>query len=257
MDFNNIVVEKRDVIGIIKLNRPETLNALNIEMLGEIRDAVTSLNNDDEIKVLIFTGEGKAFIAGADIKQMKDMNEDEAREFCGLGQKIFNLIENLDKPVIAAVNGFALGGGCELALACDIRIASENAKFGQPEVNLGIIPGFGGTQRLSRLVGKGIAKELILTGEIIDAHTALRISLVNKVVAPESLIDEASAIARKIASKGPAAILIAKSVINRGLDDDLVTGLAIEREGFVQCIASGEAKEGMEAFVAKRQPNWP
>lgn len=256
MEFNNIVVEKRDVIGIIKMNRPESLNALNIETLGEIRDVVTSLNTDDDVKVLIFTGEGKAFIAGADIKQMKDMNEDEAREFCNLGQKIFDIIENLDKPVIAAVNGFALGGGCELAMACDIRIASEYAKFGQPEVNLGVIPGFGGTQRLPRLVGKGIAKQLIFTGDIIDAETALRIGLVNKIVTAENLIDDTIMMAQKIASRGPAAILIAKSVINRGLDTDLAQGLVIERDGFVQCVASGEAKEGMEAFVEKRKPNW-
>jgi enoyl-CoA hydratase len=257
MEFKNLVIEKKDFIGIIKINRPESLNALNIETLGEIRDAVTLLNNDEEIKVLIFTGEGKAFIAGADIKQMKDMNEDEAKEFCSLGQKIFDIIENLDKPVIAAVNGFALGGGCELSMACDIRIASENAKFGQPEVNLGIIPGFGGSQRLPRLVGKSIAKELIFTGDIIDAQTALHIGLVNKVVAAENLLDEVLAMAQKIAYKGPAAILIAKSVINRGMETDLAKGLAIERDGFVQCVASGEAKEGMEAFVEKRKPNWP
>ena len=257
MEFKNLVIDKRDAIGIIKINRPEYLNVLNIETLGEIRDAVTSLNSDDDIKVLIFTGEGKAFIAGADIKQMKDMNEDEAREFCSLGQKIFDIIENLDKPVIAAVNGFALGGGCELAMACDIRIVSENAKFGQPEVNLGVIPGFGGTQRLPRLVGKGIAKELIYTGDLIDSQTAFRIGLANKVVSPESLIDEAINMAQKIASKGPAAILIAKSVINRGLETELAKGLTIERNGFVQCISSGEAKEGMEAFLEKRKPNWP
>ncbi|MDZ7341314.1 MAG: enoyl-CoA hydratase-related protein [candidate division KSB1 bacterium] len=257
MEFKNLVIERSDAIGIIKINRPESLNALNIETLGEIRDAVTALNNDDEIKVVIFTGEGKAFIAGADIKQMKDMTENDAREFSNLGQKIFDIIENLDKPVIAAVNGFALGGGCELAMACDIRIASENAKFGQPEVNLGVIPGFGGTQRLSRLVGKGIAKELIFTGDIIDAQTAFRIGLVNKVVAPENLLNDAIAMAQKIASKGPAAVLIAKSVINRGLEVDQAKGMAIERDGFVQCVASGEAKEGMEAFVEKRKPNWP
>ncbi len=257
MEFKNLVIDKRDAVGIIKINRPEALNALNIATLGEIRDAVTSLNNNDDIKVLIFTGEGKAFIAGADIKQMKDMNEDEAREFCSLGQKIFDIIENLDKPVIAAVNGFALGGGCELAMACDIRIVSENAKFGQPEVNLGVIPGFGGSQRLPRLVGKGIAKELIYTGDLIDSQTALRIGLANKVVPSENLLDEAITMAQKIVSKGPAAILIAKSVINRGLETDLVKGLAIEREGFVQCVVSGEAREGMEAFIEKRKPDWP
>ena len=257
MEFKNLVIDKRDNIGIIKINRPESLNALNIETLGEIRDAVTSLNNDEDVKVLIFTGEGKAFIAGADIKQMKDMNEDEAKEFSSLGQKIFDIIENLDKPVIAAVNGFALGGGCELAMACDIRLASDTAKFGQPEVNLGIIPGFGGTQRLARLVGKGIAKELIFTGDMIDAQTAMRIGLVNKIIALDDLMSEALAMAHKIALKGPASILISKSVINRGLDVDLSKGLGIERDGFVQCVASGEAKEGMEAFVEKRKPNWP
>lgn len=256
MEFKNLIIEKQDAIGIIKINRPESLNALNIETLEEIRDAVTSLNNEEDIKVLIFTGEGKAFIAGADIKQMKDMNENDAREFCNMGQKIFDIIEHLDKPVIAAVNGFALGGGCELAMACDIRIASENAKFGQPEVNLGIIPGFGGTQRLPRLVGKGIAKELIFTGDLIDAQTALRIGLVNKIVSTEKLMDEAMMMAQKIASKGPVAIMIAKSVINRGMETDLAKGLAIERDGFVQCVASGEAKEGTEAFLEKRKPNW-
>ncbi|HEX9970635.1 MAG TPA: enoyl-CoA hydratase-related protein [bacterium] len=257
MEFKNLIIEKQDAIGIIKINRPESLNALNIETLEEIRDAVTSLNNEEDIKVIIFTGEGKAFIAGADIKQMKDMNENDAREFCNMGQKIFDIIEHLDKPVIAAVNGFALGGGCELAMACDMRIASEHAKFGQPEVNVGVIPGFGGTQRLPRLVGKGIAKELIFTGDVIDAHSALRIGLVNRVVASESLLEEAIAIAQKIVTKGPAAILIAKSVINRGLDTNMANGLEIERDGFVQCVASGEAKEGMEAFVTKRKPNWP
>lgn len=257
MEFRNLIIEKKDAVGIIKINRPESLNALNIETLGEIRDAVTALNNEEDIKVLIFTGEGKAFIAGADIKQMKDMNENDAKEFCNLGQKIFDIIENLDKPVIAAVNGFALGGGCELAMACDVRIASEHAKFGQPEVNLGIIPGFGGTQRLSRLVGKGIAKELIFTGDMIDAQTSLRIGLVSKVVTSENLLNEAVAMAQKIASKGPAAILLAKSVINRGLEVDLAKGLTIERDGFVQCVASGEAREGMESFIEKRKPNWP
>jgi len=257
VEFKNLLIEIKESIGIIKINRPGSLNALNIETLGEIRDAVTVLNNDEEIKVIIFTGEGKAFIAGADIKQMKGMNEEEAREFSSLGQKIFDIIENLDKPVIAAVNGFALGGGCELAMACDIRIASDNAKFGQPEVNLGIIPGFGGTQRLPRLVGKGIAKETIFTGDMIDAQTAMAIGLVNKVIPSDKLLDVALSMAHKIASKGPASILIAKSVINRGLEVELSKGLDIERDGFVQCVASGEAKEGMEAFTEKRKPNWP
>lgn len=257
MEFRNLVIEFQEAIGIIRISRPEFLNALNIETLGEIRDAVVELNKKEDIKVLIITGEGKAFVAGADIKQMKEMTENDAREFCNLGQRVFDIIEHIDKPVIAAINGYALGGGCELAMACDIRIASENAKLGQPEVNLGIIPGFGGTQRLPRLVGSGIAKELIFTGDMIDAATAFRIGLINKVVPPENLMAEAIALAQKIASKGPAAILIAKSVINRGIDVDLAKGLLIEQDGFVQCVASGEAKEGMEAFVQKRKPNWP
>lgn len=256
MEFQNILIELMPNIGILKINRPDSLNALNKDTLCEIREGIKELNGNEDVKVIIITGEGKAFIAGADIKSMMNMNENEAREFCQLGQKIFDLIENLDKPVIAAVNGFALGGGCELAMACDFRIASEVAKFGQPEVNLGVIPGFGGTQRLPRLVGTGHAKELIFTGEIIDANAALRIGLVNKVLPLENLMEATVAIAHKIAAKGPAAILIAKNVINRGVDTDLSKGLSIERDGFLQCFASGEAKEGMAAFVEKRKPDW-
>jgi len=256
VDYRNILIELMPPVGILKINRPDSLNALNSETLGEIREGIKALNNHDEIRVIIITGEGKAFIAGADIKLMKDMNETEAREFCQTGQKLFDLIENLDKPVIAAVNGFALGGGCELAMACDFRIASETAKFGQPEVNLGIIPGFGGTQRLPRIVGVGMAKELIFTGDIIDANTALRISLVNRVTPAENLMETVIAIAQKIASKGPAAVLIAKSVINRGMETTLARSFAIEQDGFLQCFASGEAREGMTAFVEKRKPDW-
>ncbi|MFZ5518725.1 MAG: enoyl-CoA hydratase-related protein [Candidatus Zhuqueibacterota bacterium] len=256
MEYRNILVELLPQVGILKINRPESLNALNNETLGEIREGIKALNNNDDVRVIIITGEGKAFIAGADIKLMKDMNETEAREFCQTGQKLFDLIENLDKPVIAAVNGFALGGGCELAMACDFRIASETAKFGQPEVNLGIIPGFGGTQRLPRLVGTGQAKELIFTGDVIDANTALRIGLVNRVVPPENLMEMVVAIAQKIAGKGPAAVLIAKNVINRGMETTLAKSFSIEQDGFLQCFDSGEAREGMTAFVEKRKPDW-
>jgi len=254
--YQNILIELLPNVGILKINRPNSLNALNKDTLCEIREGVKELNENEDVKVIIITGEGKAFIAGADIKLMQDLSENEAREFCHLGQKIFDLIENLDKPVIAAVNGFALGGGCELAMACDIRLAGDVAKFGQPEVNLGIIPGFGGTQRLPRLVGRSLAKELIFTGDIIDSATALRIGLVNKVLPLENLMETAVTMAQKIASKGPVSILIAKNVINRGMENDLSKGQAIERDGFLQCFASGEAREGMAAFVEKRKPDW-
>lgn len=256
MDYQNILIELMPNVGILKINRPESLNALNKDTLCEIREGIKALNENEDVKVIIMTGEGKAFVAGADIKSMMNMNENEAREFCQLGQKVFDLIENLDKPVIAAVNGFALGGGCELAMACDFRLASELAKFGQPEVNLGIIPGFGGTQRLPRIVGTGIAKELIYTGDVVDATKAMNIGLVNKVLPPETLMETAIALAQKIAKKGPAAILIAKNVINRGIQNDLTMGQSIERDGFLQCFASGEAREGMSAFVEKRKPDW-
>ncbi len=256
MDYQNILIEIMPNVGILKINRPESLNALNKDTLCEIREGIKALNDNEDVKVIIMTGEGKAFVAGADIKSMMNMNENEAREFCQLGQKVFDLIENLDKPVIAAVNGFALGGGCELAMACDFRLASELAKFGQPEVNLGIIPGFGGTQRLPRIVGTGIAKELIYTGDVVDAAKAMNIGLVNKVLSPDTLMETAIALAQKIAKKGPAAILIAKNVINRGIQNDLTMGQSIERDGFLQCFASGEAREGMTAFVEKRKPDW-
>ena len=256
MNYKNLLTEIKDNIGIIKINRPQQLNALNTETIHELNDVSHQWSRDDRIKVMIITGEGKAFVAGADIAEMKDMTKQQAIDFSEMGQKVFSLIESQDKPVIAAVNGFALGGGCELAMACDIRIASDKAKLGQPEINLGIIPGFAGTQRLARMVGTAKAKELILTGEMIDAQTALDIGLFNQVVPNDDLMNVCLDMAKKIASKGPTAVRLAKRVISRGVETDFATGSSFEVDAFGECFASGEAKEGMNAFLEKRKPNW-
>ncbi|MCK4427357.1 MAG: enoyl-CoA hydratase/isomerase family protein [candidate division Zixibacteria bacterium] len=259
MEFKNILVEIKDKVGIIKMNRPNAMNALNTETLQELSEAISGLNESGQVRVIIITGEGKAFVAGADIAEMKDMSRDEAQAFSQKGQNVFDLIAKSEKPVIAAVNGFALGGGCELALACDIRIASDKAKLGQPEVNLGVIPGFAGTQRLSRLVGAAKAKEMIFTGDMIDAQTAHSIGLVNQVVPVDQLMNVCMELANKIASKGPTAIKLAKQVIDEGIGATFEVGSAREgreRNGFAECFASGEAKEGMTAFLEKKKPNW-
>lgn len=256
MNYKNILVEIVEKIGIIKINRPQALNALNIETIHELNDVVHQWNREDDIKVIIITGEGKAFVAGADIAEMKDMTKQQAIDFSEMGQRVLSLIESQEKPVIAAVNGFALGGGCELAMACDIRIASDKARLGQPEVNLGVIPGFAGTQRLARMVGTAKAKELIFTGDMVDAQTALSIGLVNQVVPLENLMNTAMEMAKKIASKGPTAIKLAKRVISRGIETDFATGSSFEVDAFGECFASGEAKEGMSAFLEKRAPQW-
>jgi enoyl-CoA hydratase len=256
MDNKNLLVEIKDKIAIIKFNRPSVLNALNQETLLELETTLDELAINSKVRVIILTGEGKAFVAGADISQMSKFNPEEAREFARLGHRVLSKLENLDKPVIAAINGYALGGGCEVALACDLRIMAENAKIGQPEVNLGIIPGFGGTQRLARLCGAGVAKELIYTGEMIDAQEAYRLGLVNRVVPAEKLMETAHAIAQKILEKGPLAIRLTKTVINRGLDSPLETAKELEIETFALCFASGEPKEGMNAFLEKRKPEW-
>jgi enoyl-CoA hydratase len=256
MEFKNIIVEIKDNVGLIKMNRPDAMNALNSQTLGDLKEAVSQLKDDDSVRVIVITGEGKAFVAGADIAEMKDMTGEQAEEFSRTGQKVFDRIAKIKKPVIAAVNGFALGGGCELAMACDIRIASEKAKLGQPEVNLGVIPGFAGTQRLSRLVGAAKAKELIFTADMVDAQTALSIGLVNQVVPVEQLMDTCMEMAKKIASKGPKAVKLAKKVINEGVEEKLEKGSEYETQEFGECFASGEAKEGMSAFLEKRKPNW-
>jgi enoyl-CoA hydratase len=256
MEYKNLAVEVKENIGWLKMNRPEALNALNTETLIELEKAIESLYEDEAVNAIVITGEGKAFIAGADIAEMKDMDALQARKFSQTGQRAFAKIENIEKPVIAAINGFALGGGCELAMACDIRVASEKAKFGQPEVGLGVIPGFAGTQRLTRICGIGKAKELIFSGDMIDAATAEKIGLVDKLVPPENLIEEVEKLAGKIASNGPVAVRMAKNVINRGTDCNLQAGSYYESEAFGLCFSSGQPKEGMGAFLEKRKPSW-
>ncbi len=239
-------------IALVKINKPKSLNALDSKVLTELNALFTELDADDAVKVVILTGEGKSFVAGADISEMSTLTADEGYTFAKLGMDTFLLIEKLSKPVIAAINGFALGGGCELSLACDIRIASEKALLGQPEVGLGITPGFGGTQRLARAIGPAKAKELIYTARNIKAQEALEIGLVNKVVAPEALMDEALAMAKSIAKNAVLAVKYAKKAINAGLQTDIDTGMEIEKAQFGLCFATEDQKEGMKAFLEKR-----
>lgn len=254
--YETIKCEMKGSIALITVNRPKAMNALNSTVLEELYDAVEKIGNDDSVRVIVLTGEGKAFVAGADIAEMSKMTPVEAREFGKKGHKLMNSINYVEKPVIAAINGFALGGGCELSMACDIRIASENAKFGQPEVGLGLIPGFAGNLRLPRLVGKGMAKYMILTGEMINAEDALRIGLVQKVVPQEELMDETMKIAEKICSQAPIAVKYAKDVINNGYDMDLKSASAYEVNTFGIPFASEDMKEGTSAFLEKRKPEW-
>lgn len=256
-EFKTLLFENQDGLGILTMNRPAALNALNAETMEELLELLSAIKADPTVKVLIITGAEKSFVAGADIKEMLPMTAAEGQAWGRLGQSVFSLIENLPQAVIAAINGFALGGGCELAMACDIRIASEKAKFGQPEVSLGIIPGFAGTQRLPRLVGKGIAKELIYTGDMIDAQEAMRIGLVNKVTTPEELLPAAKAMAQKIMTRGLFAVQMAKASIHNGLNTDLATGSAFEAALFGVTCATEDKKEGMTAFVEKRKPVFP
>jgi enoyl-CoA hydratase len=253
VEYKNIVLQKQDKVAVLTISRPKALNALNTETLIELDLAIDEIAKDDEIYAVILTGDGKAFVAGADITEMKDLDVMGARKFGNLGNKVFRKLETLEKPIIAAVNGFALGGGCELSMACDIRIASSKAKFGQPETGLGITPGFGGTQRLARLVGIGMAKQLLFTAEIIKADEALRIGLVNKVVEPDELIEEAKALATKIVSNAPIAVKLCKTAINRGLQMDIDTALIYEAEVFGECFSTEDQKNGMQAFVTKTE----
>lgn len=252
MDYNNLLVEINDGLGIVTFNRPKALNALNRETLEEFIDIVNSLNVNDDVKVVIITGAGeKAFIAGADIAEMKDMKPLEARVFMKLGHKAISGLEELQKPVIAAVNGFALGGGAELTLACDFSFASEIAKFGFPEVSLGIFPGFGGTQRLPRLIGKARAKELILTGKMISAQEAFEIGMVNRVFPTKDLLSETIKVASTIASNSTIGVKLAKAVIDKGYDLDLANGRALERSSISLCFAGEDQKKRMTAFLEK------
>lgn len=255
MEYSNLILERNGAIAIISMNRPKALNALNADTLMELSAALDELEKDSSVKVLILTGSGeKAFVAGADIAQMKDFNSLEGRRFAQLGHITFRKLELLPQPVIAAVNGFALGGGCELAMACDIRLASETAKFGQPEVTLGISAGFGGTQRLPRLVGSGRASELLFTGDMIDAQEAYRIGLVNHVYPSETLREEALKLANRIAERAPAAVQLSKSAVQRGKNMDLDSAQAYEAEIFGLTCSTLDQKEGCKAFLERRKP---
>lgn len=255
MEFNTITFKKDGPIGIITINRPEKLNALNARAFDELSNVIDSIKVNDEILVVIITGEGeKAFVAGADIKELNSCDAETGIEFSKKGQIVFDKIEHLGKPVIAAINGFALGGGCELALACHIRLCSDNAKFGQPEVNLGIIPGYGGTQRLARLLNTSIAAQYILTGDMIDSKEAYRIGLVNSVFTQSELLDSAIQLASKIASKGQIATSFALQSIFSTNSINQTEGLLLEAELFGKCCGSQDFKEGTTAFLEKRKP---
>lgn len=247
-----ILFERKGHVGVLTVSRPKVLNALNGEVLRELEEQLTAVEECVGLRALIITGEGKSFVAGADIDEMKNMDVGEAYAFANLGDKVFTHIENLHIPVIAAVNGFALGGGMELALSCDIRLASLKAKFGQPEVTLGITPGFGGTQRLSRAVGMAKAMELILTGDTINAETALSLGIVNHVYEPEVLMDEAIAMAEKIASNAPVAVKESKKSIQQFWCGNMLTNLEYEAGAFSRCFATSDQKMGMQAFLEKK-----
>jgi enoyl-CoA hydratase len=257
MTYQTLLLSKKNRIATVTINRPDKLNSLNAQCKDELKELFTSLKTDHESDVVIITGAGeKAFVAGTDIGELTSLDQVSGKEFAANGQAIFDLIQHLGKPVIAAVNGYALGGGCELALACHIRIASENAKFGQPEVNLGIIPGYGGTQRLARLVGVGKAMEMILTGNQITAQEALRFGLVNAVVDPAELLSTAGKIAAIILSKGQLAIRMAIKAINATLEMPLSDGLNVEASLFGECCTTQDFKEGTSAFLQKRKPEF-
>lgn len=246
-------VEKK--IATITMNRPEALNALNNDFFSDMELLLNNIRDDKEIRILIITGEGKAFVAGADIAEMVSMDKAKAEKFSLRGQNVFLGLEKLNAPVIAAVNGYALGGGCELAMACDIRVASSKAKFGQPEVSLGLIPGFGGTQRLPRLVGLGNALNLLLTADQVSADEALRIGLVQKVTEPEQLMDEVYKLAERILSKGPDSVSLIKKVAHIGLNLDFAKATRLESREFGSLFGN-EGTEGMKAFLEKRKPEW-
>ncbi|MDR0518447.1 MAG: enoyl-CoA hydratase/isomerase family protein [Clostridiales Family XIII bacterium] len=254
--YKTIKYELKEGVLFIAINRPEALNALNDTVLDELSAAFSVAASDDDVKVVVLTGEGRSFVAGADIAQMVGFDMPEQRAYCQKGISTMNFIDDMPKPVIAAINGFALGGGCELAMSCDIRLASDKAKFGQPEVNLGILPGFGGTQRLPRLVGKGMANYLILTGEIIGADEAKNIGLVEKVYPADELLAEAEKLARLIMTKSPIGVQQSLLAISRGTETDLKTGCVIETEAFMSTACSEDKVIGMKAFLEKGTPEF-
>ena len=255
MSYQNLLLSVNENIAVVTINRPEKLNALNSDLIDELKKVFTEINKNEKISVVILTGSGeKAFVAGADISELNKLNMISAKAFSEKGQEVFSLIENLNKPVIAAVNGFALGGGCELALSCHLRLASDNAKFGQPEVSLGIIPGYGGTQRLTRLINSGRAMEYILTGDMIDANEAFRIGLVNRVYPREELMTKATEMAIKIASKAGNAVRLAVKAVNAADEVSSKEGQNYEASLFALCCGTEDFKEGTSAFLEKRKP---
>ena len=257
MDFKLIIYEKSEGIATITLNRPEALNAFSKEVVEEILQALEDIRRDENVRVVILTGAGeKAFSAGADIKAMIGINPLKARELSLMGEKLCVSFENLEKPVIAALNGYALGGGMEVAMSCDIRIASENVRMGQTEINIGLIPGWGGTQRLTRLAGRGKAKELVFTGRMIDARTAEQLGIVNMVVPADKFRETVRQFALELAAKAPVALKIAKALIDKGADIGLESALALEREGFGVVASTEDLQEGVKAFTEKRKPTF-
>jgi enoyl-CoA hydratase len=257
MPYENLLVDVTERIATVTFNRPKSLNALNPAMVRELGAAMEELSSRPDVGAVLLTGAGeKAFIAGADLTVMKRFTTLEALDFSLLGQRVLAFIESMSQPVIGAINGFALGGGCEVAMACDMLIAADTARFGQPEVNLGIIPGYGGTQRLPRLVGRNIAKELVLTGEMISAQRAYEIGLVNKVVPPAELMGAARELAKKILSRAPVAVRTAKMAMNRGLEIDLSNACALESSLFAAGFSTADSVEGIAAFLEKRKANF-
>jgi len=257
MEYRNILFEVENNVAVITLDRPKVLNAINLETMLEFNNAINKCKDDESIKVVILTGAGdKAFVVGADVTEFKDKSPAEVMKFTELGHDTLRLMETMGKPVIAAVNGFALGGGTEISMACDIRFASDKARFGQPEILLGFIPGWGGTQRLARLVGIGRAKELIMSGEQITAQRAYEIGLVNKVFPAERLMEEAKKFAQKLVGMPPFAIKMAKHAINYGYDLSLDNAINLEIQCNAQCFSTQDLKEGVAAFLEKRKPNF-
>jgi enoyl-CoA hydratase len=257
MNYKTLLLDVKDNIAVVTLNRPDKLNALNAQTINDLNSVFDELKEDEEVSVVILTGSGeKAFVAGADIKELSNLDMISAKEFAEKGQAVFSRIEKFDKPVIAAVNGFALGGGCELALACHIRLASDNAKFGQPEVNLGIIPGYGGTQRLARLINTGRAMEYILAADMMSADEAYRIGLVNKVYPQNELLSNSIEMAKKIAGKGQQAIRLALKAVKAVDEMSLKEGQNLEASLFALCCGTEDFKEGTSAFLEKRKPDF-
>lgn len=255
--YENLLVERDGPAGVITINRPKVLNALNADTLNELEKALRELDADRQIRGIVLTGAGeKSFVAGADIKELAPLNGTDGVQKCKIGQRLLRFMESLSTPTIAAINGFALGGGCELALACDIRIASDNARIGLPEVSLGIIPGYGGTQRLPRIIGKGLAMEMILTGTPVTAEEAHRIGLVNRIVAQPQLLSTAKELVAAIARNGPLAIAAARQAVHQGLDVDLDRGLDMEALHFGVLCGTNDKKEGLSAFLDKRKPEF-